>query len=76
MSEVIYILDGVEYREQDGIGLLVEAAARVCGSQVALARRLGVSRSAVAQWAAGRLAPSARRIEQMRLIVGGEEERK
>lgn len=71
MSEVRYILDGVEYREQDGHSLLVEAAARICGSRIRLAKRLGVSRSAVQQWLRGTLAPGAKRIDQMREIVAG-----
>lgn len=49
--------------------LLVRAAAHVCGGQIALAKALGVSRSAVAKWISGDLRVSERRAEQMRYII-------
>lgn len=55
----------------DDVRALIEAASRICGSQTALADRLGVTRSAVQQWINGATAPRYKHESAMRDIIAG-----
>jgi hypothetical protein len=54
---------------QQRLTTLIEEAAKTCGSQAALARRLGVRPSAVTEWLKGRAGPNWSHLVQMQDIA-------